>query len=163
MLPQLDLSTYASQIFWLLLCFCSLWLAVSFFITPKIADIIEQRKRKINEYVQKADRLNNQAKEALNKYSETLAYAEKNAESVVEKEKADLKNYLRETENKISAQLNQKIADNEFNLAKEKKDTLQQIENIAEDLAFEIVQKLGFTAITKQDISTIAQRDKTNG
>lgn len=163
MLPQLDLSTYASQIFWLLLCFCSLWFAVSFFITPKIADIIEQRKRKINEYVQKADKLNNQAKQALNKYSETLALAEKNAESVIEKENADLKSYLRETENKISAQLNKKIADNEFNLAKEKNDTLQQIENIAEDLAFEIVQKLGFSAITRQDISTIAQRDKTNG
>ena len=163
MLPQLDLSTYASQIFWLLLCFCSLWFAVSFFITPKIADIIEQRKRKINEYVQKADKLNNQAKQALNKYSETLALAEKNAESVIEKENSDLKSYLRETENKISAQLNKKIADNEFNLAKEKNDTLQQIENIAEDLAFEIVQKLGFSAITRQDISTIAQRDKTNG
>ena len=56
--------------------------------------------------------------------------------------------------------LNRKIADNEFLLAKEKKNTLQQIENISEDLAFEIVQKLGFSNITRQDIALTAQKEK---
>ncbi|MBQ8481831.1 MAG: hypothetical protein IJ532_04805 [Alphaproteobacteria bacterium] len=163
MLPQLDLSTYVTQIFWMLLCFSLLWILMSVFVTPKIADIIEQRKRKINEYIQKADKLNNQAKEALNKYNETMALAEKKAEQEIEKERADLKAYLRDTENSMSVQLNKKIADSEFNLAKEKKNTMMQIENIAEDLAFEIVRKLGFSAISRQNISEIAHRDKTNG
>ena len=163
MLPQLDLSTYASQVFWLLLCFGLLWFMVSVFVTPKIADVVEQRKRKINEYIKKADDLNSQAKLALDKYNETLALAEKKAEQEIEKEQNELKNYLRETEGKISAQLNKKIADNEFMLAKEKKNTLQQIENIVEDLAFEIVQKLGFSSISRNDIAKVSQKDKANG
>ena len=163
MLPQLDLSTYSSQIFWLLLCFCLLWLMVSVFITPKIADVVEQRKRKINEYIKKADSLNSQAKLALDNYNETLAQAEKKAEQEIAKEQNKLKDYLKNTENKMSAELNKKIADNEFILAKEKKNTLQQIESIAEDLAFDIVQKLGFSAITRQDIAKVSQKDKANG
>ena len=163
MLPQLDLSTYSSQIFWLLLCFCLLWLMVSVFVTPKIADVVEQRKRKINEYIKKADSLNLQAKLALDNYNETLAQAEKKAEQEIAKEQNELKDYLKNTENKMSAELNKKIADNEFILAKEKKNTLQQIEFIAEDLAFDIVQKLGFSAITRQDIARVSQKDKANG
>ena len=163
MLPQLDLSTYSTQIFWMLLCFSLLWILMSVFVTPKIADVVEQRKRKINEYIQKADKLNNQAKEALDRYNETMAQAEKKAEQEIEKERSELKTYLKDTEDNMSAQLNKKIADNEFNLAKEKKNTLMQIETIAEDLAFEIVQKLGFSAISRQNISEIAHKDKTNG
>lgn len=163
MLPQLDLSTYTSQIFWLLLCFCLLWIMVSFFITPKISEVVEQRKRKINDYVQKADKLNSQAKEALDKYNETLAQAEKKAEQEIAKERAELKTYLQDTEKKMSAELNKKMSDNEFNVAKEKQNTLQQIENIAEDLAFEIVQKLGFSNISRKDVLEVAQKDKANG
>ena len=163
MLPQLDLSTYSSQIFWLLLCFCLLWFMMSVFVTPKIADVVEQRKRKINEYIKKADSLNSQAKLALDNYNETLAQAEKKAEQEIAKEQNELKDYLKNTENKMSAELNKKIADNEFILAKEKKNTLQQIESIAEDLAFDVVQKLGFSAITRQDIAKVSQKDKANG
>lgn len=163
MLPQLDLSTYSSQIFWLLLCFCLLWFMMSVFVTPKIADVVEQRKRKINEYIKKADSLNSQAKLALDNYNETLAQAEKKAEQEIAKEQNELKDYLKNTENKMSAELNKKIADNEFILAKEKKNTLLQIESIAEDLAFDVVQKLGFSAITRQDIAKVSQKDKVNG
>lgn len=163
MLPQLDLSTYSSQIFWLLLCFCLLWFMMSVFVTPKIADVIEQRKRKINEYIKKADNLNSQAKLALDNYHETLSQAEKKAEQEIAKEQKELKDYLKNTESKMSAELNKKIADNEFILAKEKKNTLQQIEVIAEDLAFDIVRKLGFSGITRQDIAKVSQKDKANG
>jgi F-type H+-transporting ATPase subunit b len=163
MLPQLDLSTYATQTFWMLLCFCLLWFVMSTFIAPKIADTREQRKRKINEYVKKADALNSQAKAALDKYNETLTQAEKKAEQEIAKEQSELKNYLRNTESQMSADLNKKIAENEFDLAKEKKNTLMQIENIAEDLAFEIVHKLGFSGITRKDIAEVSQRNKTNG
>ena len=101
-----------------------------------------------------------QAKEALNKYNAALAEAENTAQNEMQNGKAELKAYLDDAENKMTAKLNRKIADNEFLLAKEKKNTLQQIENISEDLAFEIVQKLGFSNITRQEIALIAQKEK---
>ena len=162
-MPQLDWSTFISQAFWLLVCFCTLWFLLSRFIMPKLADIIEQRKRKIDDYVQKADALSTAAKTSLNKYTETLASAKADAEEKLNNGKVELKNQLSETERKMTAELNQKIADNEFLLASEKKDTMLHIENIAQDLAYNILQKLGFTNISHQDVAVIAQKEKDNG
>lgn len=56
----------------------------------------------------------------------------------------------------LNERLNKQIADSEFKLATEKKETLQQIESLSQNLAFEIVQKLGFTQISKEDIANAA-------
>lgn len=162
-MPQLDPSSYVSQIFWLLVCFCSLWGLLSVFVIPKIADIIEQRKRKIDEYVQKADALNLQAKTSLEKYHDTLAEAEQTSQQKMAKGKQALNEYLQKAESNLTKDLNKKIADNELELATEKRETLQQIESIAQDLAYEIIKKLGFNNISKADIAQTALRNKTHG
>lgn len=162
-MPQLDLSSYISQAFWLLLSFCSLWFLLSVFIVPKLADVVERRKRKIDEYLQKAEALNAQAQKSLEKYHETLSLAESQAQQEIQRGKDELKAYLQKTESDLSATLNKKIADNEFMLATEKTNTLQQIEVIAQDLAYQIVQKLGFANISRQDIAETAQKGKSNG
>lgn len=162
-MPQLDVSSYISQMFWLLLSFCALWFLLSVFIVPKLADIAEQRKRKIDEYVQKAESLNAEAQKSIEKYNETIALAEKQAEADKLKSKEELKAYLQKTESDMSASLNKKLAENEFMLATEKNNTLQQIEVIAQDLALQIVQKIGFSNISKQDIAKLIYKDKANG
>lgn len=162
-MPQLDWSTFVSQAFWLLVCFCTLWFLLSKLVTPKLADVIEQRKRKIDDYIQKADAFNSAAKVSLNKYNETLANAKADAEKKLGDGRLELKAKLAETEQNMTAELNKKIADNEFLLASEKKDTMLQIENISQDLAYSILQKLGFAGISRQDIANVAQREKNNG
>lgn len=162
-MPQLDWSTFLSQAFWLIVCFCTLWFLLSEFVMPKLANVIEQRKRKIDDYVQKADALSAAANASLNKYNETLATAKAEAEKKLNDGKIEIKNQLSETERKMTAELNQKIADNEFLLASEKKDTMLQIENIAQDLAYNILQKLGFVNISQHDVAMISQKEKENG
>lgn len=159
-MPQLDLSTYISQAFWLLVSFCTLWALLSFFVMPKIANVIEQRKRKIDDYIQKAEKLNTQAKDSLSKYNASLAAATQTADRELETGRQEIKAKLQQTETSMTAELNRKIADNELKIAKEKSETLQQIENIAQDLAYEILQKLGFAKISRQDVAETAREDK---
>lgn len=162
-MPQLDWSTYLSQAFWLLVCFCALWALLSNLVTPKLADVIEQRKRKINDYVQKAEQLNRQAQNSLLKYQQTLAEAQAQAQKQLEIGRAELKAKLDAKAAKMTKEINQKIADSELILATEKQETLQQIETISQDLAYHIVQKLGFNKISKKDIALIALEEKDNG
>ena len=46
-LPQLDHSTYASQVFWLTLTFVTLYFFVASVVIPKLGGIIEERQAKI--------------------------------------------------------------------------------------------------------------------
>ena len=155
-MPQLDLSTYASQAFWMVLCFSLLWLLLSIFITPKIADVLEQRKRKIDDYIRKAEKLNQQAKASLEKYEQTLNEAKAKAAADIAANQKESAAFLAEEERLLNERLNKQIADSEFKLAKEKKETMQQIQNLSQNLAFDIVQKLGFAEITKNDVEAIA-------
>ncbi len=162
-MPQLDWSTYLSQAFWLLVCFCALWILLANLVTPKLADVIEQRKRKINDYVEKAEQLNRQAQNSLLKYQQTLAEAQAQAQKQLDIGRAELKAKLDAKAAKMTKEINQKIADSELVLATEKQETLQQIEAISQDLAYHIVQKLGFSNISKKDIVLIALEEKDNG
>ena len=162
-MPQLDWSTYLSQAFWLLVCFCALWILLANLVTPKLADVIEQRKRKINDYIEKAEQLNRQAQNSLLKYQQTLAEAQAQAQKQLDIGRAELKAKLDAKAAKMTKEINQKIADSELVLATEKQETLQQIEAISQDLAYHIVQKLGFNNISKKDIVLIALEEKDNG
>lgn len=155
-MPQLDLSTYASQAFWMVLCFSLLWLLLSIFITPKIADVLEQRKRKIDDYIRKAEKLNQQAKTSLEKYEQTLNEAKAKAAADIAANQKESAAFLAEEERLLNERLNKQIADSEFKLAKEKKETMQQIQNLSQNLAFDIVQKLGFAEITENDVKAVA-------
>lgn len=161
-MPQLDWSTFLSQAFWLIVCFCALWGLLSVLVTPKLADVIEQRKRKINDYVQKAEALNRQAQDSLLKYQQTLASAQTQAQQELENGRIELKTKLDAKVAKMAQEINQKIADNELTLASEKQETLQKIEAISQDLAYSIVQKLGFNNISKKDVAIVALEDKGN-
>lgn len=156
-MPQLDISTYFSQAFWLLISFCLLWALLAIFVVPKIADIIEQRKRKINDYLQKAEALNNRAKASLEHYNNALTAAQNFAENKFEAENRQLTEKLQKIENKFETELSRNIAESELKLAKEKSETLQQIETLSQELALQIVQKLGFNKILLSDIRQITK------
>ena len=160
-MPQLDFSMYASQGLWMIVFFCLLWVMLAIFVTPKIADIQEQRKRKIHEYVRKAEQLNRKAKNALERYETAIADAQNRAKLEMENHQNQVKNHLKEAEAQMSAKLNQQIASSEFLLAKEKQETLLQIESISEVLALEIAQKLGFSEVSMQDIRQIAKKENS--
>lgn len=157
-MPQLDLSTFASQAFWMVLSFCLLWILLSIFVTPKIADVLEQRKRKIDDYIRKAEKLNQQAKASLAKYEQALNEAKQKAAASIAENQKESASFLVAEEKLLNERLNKQIADSEFKLATEKKETMLQIESLSQNLAFEIVQKLGFKNISKKDIIDAADR-----
>ena len=159
-MPQLDLSTYASQAFWMVLCFSLLWALVAIFITPKIADVLEQRKRKIDDYIRKAERLNQQAKQSIEKYEQALSEAKAKAKEDIAKNQKESAAFLAEEEKLLNERLNKQIAESEFRLAKEKQETLQQIESLSQTLAYDIVQKLGFKQITKEELIEASDKGK---
>ena len=142
-MTQLDISTYLSQIFWLLLSFFSLWFMLSWFIIPRIEDIMEQRRRKIDGYIKKAEKINKQALQSLDKYEKALKKAKDQANERILQNKEDLAKLISGKHAEIEDILNRKIADNEYLITKQRQETLNTVENVSEQLANSILVKFG--------------------
>ena len=66
-MPQFDINTYYSQIFWLVFTFSLLYIFVCKFIVPKIEKVLNNRQSNIQDNITKADDLALKV-EKLNKY-----------------------------------------------------------------------------------------------
>ena len=126
---------------------------------PKMANIKEQRKRKINEYLFKAEALKTQAQQAIDTYNKIIGDAQFAAEDSLTRGEAELAAHLQETAEIMKKKLSQKMAQQEAELAEEKANTEQQIEFVAQSLALNIVHKLGFSGINQADIDKITAKE----
>jgi F-type H+-transporting ATPase subunit b len=57
-LPQMDISTFPSQLFWLIVTFTALYLFMWKFVIPRLSTTIEERKDKISNDINDAENLN---------------------------------------------------------------------------------------------------------
>lgn len=155
-MPQLEISTYLSQFFWLITSFLSLWLVMAWVIIPKIEEVMEQRRRKIDDFVQKAEKINKQALISLEKYEKALKKAKENAQTAIDENKKELEQVIATRHLEIEELLNKKIADTEFMLAKERRETLVAIDEVSVNVAEQILNKLGIenvdTAVLNKSI-----------
>ncbi len=151
-MPQLEVSTYISQIFWLITTFLSFWLIMDKIIIPRISETIEARKRKYNDFILKAEEINKKALSTLNKYEETLAAAKADAARQISENEAELKAFIAGQEAEMTKRLKQKVAENEEKLFHEKEETLKKIEELSQTAAITVLRQLGIKNVTPSNI-----------
>lgn len=142
-MPQLDSSSFVSQIFWLTITFLTLWFVMSFFIVPRIGEIIDERRNKIDTDIQKAEKVNQKALHILNRYETMLEKANEEINKEVSEKKAQIEASAELKKAEISQYLSQKISDNETLIKKEREQTLKAVNDISAQTAELILQKLG--------------------
>lgn len=62
-MPHINFSTFASQLFWLILVFTTIYFVLHKFYVPKIKWVIKQRAVNLNEYVSDSESLERKTKE----------------------------------------------------------------------------------------------------
>lgn len=81
-LPQLDPSTWPSQIFWLIVTFGFLYWVMSSFILPRLGGMIEERRDRIADDLDQAAEFKHRAEEAEAAYDKALADAKAKAQAI---------------------------------------------------------------------------------
>jgi F-type H+-transporting ATPase subunit b len=69
-LPQMDITTFPSQLFWLIITFGILYLFMWRTAIPKLRNTIEERQDKILLDINEAEKLKSEAEETLREYEE---------------------------------------------------------------------------------------------
>lgn len=82
-LPQLNVETYPTQLFWLAVTFGLLLVLMSKVALPRVAEVLEARQEKIANDLDKAQSLKAEADTVIQAYEKALADARANAQKVL--------------------------------------------------------------------------------
>ena len=160
-LPQLDIETYASQIFWLIVTFIVLYFLVAKIAMPRIAEVLEGRQERIEDDLDKAETLKKEAYLVRVEYEKALSSAREEAHEATRRAQEEIAKHGAEVE----ALANQKVANmlkdaedrieaarTEASPGKEAvKDTLEQ--NVARDIIGDTVKKLVGIDVSPEDVN----------
>tara|TARA_B110000285_G_scaffold163927_1_gene183044 strand:+ start:117 stop:698 length:582 start_codon:yes stop_codon:yes gene_type:complete len=160
-LPQLDLETYPSLIFWSIISLLIGYILMAFIVTPSIQSIINLRETNIQNDLIKAKTSNEEAEIIKNTLSNKQEEIKLNSQNLINKAISEAKNLLDNSEKKILDKMNVKIIEAEQQIHKLKNEVISELLNNVEDITRDIIQK--FTTIKplskdiKQTVKTVSK------
>lgn len=141
-MPQLDVTTFSSQLFWLGMCFLVLYFILSYFLVPKISGVLENRENMREQNINQASSYREEAESLLVEYEKLLAQTRKEAhekyQSVVNVTAHEIRAKKREMLDKLQERLH--IA--EQDLYRARIEASEDIHAVAQEIAGDILQKL---------------------
>ena len=140
--PPLDQSTFAPQLIWLAITFTALYFLLSKFVLPRLGEIIEERRDRIQRDIDSAERLKNETVKAQDSYEQALADARANASAIAQETRAKLATEIDKERSKIEEEIASKVADAEARLTESKSNALASVNDIATETAIAVIDKL---------------------
>ena len=154
-MPQLDPKFWLSQIFWLILIFASLYFAVWKIFLPKITYSIENRKSRIVNDLDQAEKLKESAEKKLKEYNEIIEKSKKEAKKIIEDGKKKLDRDLEKKKTEFNIEIEKELAAAEKEIKHLKKNSFSNITRIAEEASEEIIKQIISVEINKSNVSAI--------
>ena len=157
-MPQLDVTTWPSQLFWLAISFFALYFVVSRLIIPRTGGVIELRKTTIETDLAAAIKHKAESEAALKDYEALLANAraKANATSVQTREALNLE--MQAATSKLDGELKVKAAAGEKGISAAKDKAMASISDIAAELSASIVTQLTGAKVSPADAATAVSK-----
>ncbi|WP_376874709.1 F0F1 ATP synthase subunit B' [Albirhodobacter sp. R86504] len=151
-MPQLDVTTFGNQIFWLLVSLVVIYWVLSRIALPRIGAVLADRQSTIVGDLNAADELKAKAKAAEVAYEKALTDARSQAQEIVGKAKAEIQKDLDLAIAKADAEIAARTAESESRIDEIRAGAAEAVEVVAKDTAAELVAVLG----GKADAATLA-------
>ena len=128
-LPQMDITTFPSQLFWLIITFGALYLFMWRTAIPKLRNTIEERQDKILIDINEAEKVKSEAEKTLKEYEEKMQSASKQAGDIISKAKIKSDAMIDEIKKKQELKLSKMLNDSKNKISEQYEESKQQIEN----------------------------------
>mgnify|MGYP000685634721 FL=1 len=156
-MPQLNPEFWASQVFWLILIFSSLYVIIWKLFLPKITNSIENRKLKIVNDLNETQKLKDNAEKKLQEYNKIIENSKKDAKKIIEDGKKKLDREIESKKQKFNEEIEKELTNVEKEIKNLKKSSMLVINKIAEDISSEIIKQVVGTEINKSKLSAVVQ------
>ena len=138
----LDAATFVPQLVWLALTFGLLYLLLKRFALPRVGEVIEERRERIQRDLEKAEKLKVETQQALASYEQALAEARAKGNAIAKGMREELSAEVDKQRVAVEARIAQKLADAEAQIAQSKAKAMASVNDIATDTAAAVVAKL---------------------
>jgi F-type H+-transporting ATPase subunit b len=148
-LPQLDTTTFASQLFWFFISFAVLYFVISRIAAPKIDGVIADRSSRIKGDLDSAAQAKRDSEAAMAGYDKALADARAKALKASDEMRNAVQAEINAKNDAAAKQLAADTAKAEARIGEMRKAAMARVGDVARETAADIVQKLsGETANT---------------
>ena len=156
-MPQLNPEFWASQIFWLILIFSSLYIILWKIFLPKITDNIENRKSRIIGDLNETQKLKENAEKKLNDYNKIIEDAKKESKRIIEDNKKKLDSDIENKKQKFNEEIEKELLNLEKEIKSLKKSSISNINKIAVEISSEMIKQIVGTGANMSNVSAIVK------
>lgn len=159
-MPQLDLTTFSNQIFWLVVTMVVLYFIMSRVALPRIAAVLADRRGTITSDIAAAEDFKLKAQEAEAAYNQALADARTEANRIVEAAKSEMQAELDVQLAKANAEIAARSAESERHIAEIRDNALAMVTDVSNDVTKEILTAFDVKADARSVTAAVSARLK---
>lgn len=145
-LPQLDISTFPNQIFWLVVTIGAIYWILSRIALPRIAAVLSDRQGAITGDLMAAEEFKRKAKDAEAAYDRALADARTEAGKIVAANRAEIQRELDAAIAHADAEIAARVSESERRIGDIRASAADDARTVAKDVAAELVRSFGGNA-----------------
>jgi F-type H+-transporting ATPase subunit b len=157
-MPQLDFSTFPSQIFWLAVIFVLLYLLMARMALPRVAKMIDARKAKVEGDLERAAQMKAEAEAVMAAYERSLADARAQAQATLKEAMDRFAAEAAERQRKAADALAAETTAAEKRIAAAKAEALSGLRAVAIDVARTATRKLVGVEVDEGSAATAVDR-----
>ena len=162
-MPQLDVSGFPSQIFWLIITFVFLWWLMAKVALPKVGLVLEERQNKINDSLDMAENLRREAGSELDAYEIAISKAHDEARKVINDANQEGTQASANQLAEMRISLTNQIAEVEAEIESVKEKALEDIGQSAREVAISTLDKLVDIKIPAKTLNAAIDNAMTKG
>jgi len=154
-MPQLNPEFWAAQAFWLILIFSILYLVIWKIFLPKINYSIENRKSRIVNDLDEAQKLKESAEKKHEEYNKIIENSKQEAKKIIEDERKKFDQDIVNKKKDFNNQIEKEITAVEKEIKDLKKTSLSNISKIASETSAELMKKIINTEVNKSNVTAV--------
>ncbi len=154
-MPQLNPEFWMSQIVWLLIIFSSLYLVVWKIFLPKITYSIENRKSKVVNDLNEAEKFKENAEKKLQEYKKIIEDCKKDAKKIIDDTNKKLDRDIESKKEKLNTEIEKELAIIEKEIIELKKSSIPKINKIATEISAELIKEIIDVETNDSNVSAI--------
>ncbi len=156
-MPQLDPKYWASQAFWLILVFTTLYISIAKFYLPKIKNNLDNRENRIKDDLDDANKFKELSETKIKEYKKILEDAKKEIIKIHIESKNKLDKDIKIKKETVEKEIEKEIIKAQKEISDLKKNSISDIQKISENIASNIIETISGDKLNESSIKATVE------